>query len=233
MKSDVILLAGGLGTRLKNVLKDVPKPMAPVNNRPFLAYLLSYLKAQNCKKVILSVGHLSESIFNYFGNNFEGLKLVYSIESAPLGTGGAINLALQHVETENAFILNGDTYFNIPLDEMEAQHQVNGNEITIAVKNMTNFDRYGALNIKDDRIIAFEEKKALASGIINAGTYLLRKHDFTKITWPQKFSFEKDFLEEYATKFTMKPFYSDNYFIDIGIPEDYNKVQSDFKTMFS
>lgn len=232
MQSDLIILAGGLGTRLRHLLDNVPKPMAPVNDQPFLAYIFNYLKNQDCKRVILSVGHLNESIKTYFGHEYLGIEIVYAIENTPLGTGGAIRLAMEQVQTNAAFIMNGDTFFNIDLLAMEGQHFFNKNELTIAIKEMHEFDRYGTVNISDDRIVSFEEKKPLETGYINAGTYLLNKNEFLKINWPEKFSFEKDFLEKYTAAIKMIPFYSDGYFIDIGVPEDYRKVQRDFKTLF-
>lgn len=233
MQSDLIILAGGLGTRLQHLLDNVPKPMAPVNDQPFLAYLFRYLKKQECKRVILSVGHLNESIQNFFGNAYLGIEVVYAIENTPLGTGGAIRLAMKKVKTDAAFIMNGDTFFNIDLQAMENLHLTNKNELTIAVKEMHDFERYGTVNISANQIISFEEKKSLKTGYINAGTYLLDKNEFLKMNWPEKFSFEKDFLEEYTSILKMIPFYSDGYFIDIGVPEDYQKVQQDFKILFS
>ena len=233
MQSDLIILAGGLGTRLQHLLDKIPKPMAPVNNQPFLAYLFHYLKKQDCKRVILSVGHLNESILNYFGKKYLGIEIIYAIENTPLGTGGAIRLAMGKVKTNTAFIMNGDTFFNIDLQSMEHQHFTNKNELTIAVKEMHDFERYGTLNITNNQIIYFEEKKPLKKGYINAGTYLLNKEEFLNVNWPERFSFEKDFLEKYTSTIKMVPFYSDGYFIDIGVPEDYQKVQQDFKTLFS
>jgi D-glycero-alpha-D-manno-heptose 1-phosphate guanylyltransferase len=232
MNSDVVILAGGLGTRLKHLLNDVPKPMAPVNKEPFLSYLFQYLKKHQAQRVFLSVGHLHQSIKNYFGDRYLGIDILYIIEDQPLGTGGAINKALQAAQTENVFILNGDSYFDVDLIQMEQQHLKSGHEISIAIKKMYNFERYGSVRLKDSRIIAFEEKKAMNKGYINAGTYLIKRKKFTDIVWPTQFSFEKEFLEKYTSTFYFTPFYSDGYFIDIGIPEDFHKVQLDFKSIF-
>ena len=177
MQSDLIILAGGLGTRLQHLLDNVPKPMAPVNDQPFLSFLFRYLKKQGCKRVILSVGHLNESIQHFFQHEYLGIEVAYAIENVPLGTGGAIRLALEKVQTKAAFILNGDTFFNIDLQAMEHQHILAKNELTIAIKEMYTFERYGTVTISNNRIVSFEEKKPLNKGYINAGTYLLNKTD--------------------------------------------------------
>lgn len=111
MKFDVIILAGGLGTRLASVVKDVPKPMAPVADKPFLDHILNALPLGHVNKIILAVGYKSDKVINYYGDNFEEIPIEYSVEDEPLGTGGGIGLALNHVTQDTALILNGDTFF--------------------------------------------------------------------------------------------------------------------------
>jgi len=233
MKSDVVILAGGLGTRLQNLLPGIPKPMVPVNEQPFLKYLLGYVNKFSPARIILSVGYRHEQIIDYFGNDFEGTDLIYSIEESPLGTGGAIRKSIQLTESENAYILNGDTFFEVDLEQMEKQHFDNQADITIALKEMLNFERYGSVSVHDNRIIRFVEKQFIKQGFINAGTYLLNKQKFLDFNWPEMFSFEKDYLEKYVEKSFFAPYFADGYFIDIGVPEDYLKSQDDFKTLFS
>ena len=232
MKSDVIILAGGLGTRLQNLLPGIPKPMVPVNKQPFLKYLLGYVNKFCPARIILSVGYRHEQISSYFGLDFEGTELIYSIEESPLGTGGAIKKSIELCGSENAFILNGDTFFDVNLDQMEQQHIEKKADITIALKEMLNFERYGSVTVHDNKITGFREKKFIEKGLINAGTYLLNKQKFLGIDWPEKFSFEKDYLERYMEKSLFSPFTADGYFIDIGVPEDYLKSQDDFKIIF-
>jgi D-glycero-alpha-D-manno-heptose 1-phosphate guanylyltransferase len=232
MKSDVIILAGGLGTRLHHILSGIPKPMAPVNNFPFLHYLLQYLQKFNPPRIILSVGYEYQQITSYFGNQFSGIELVYSIEETPLGTGGAIKKALEISTTNNSFVINGDTFFDIDIDRMEKQHLLTKKEVTIAVKEMQKFNRYGTLKIENDRISEFIEKKQVEKGFINAGIYAIDRNAFLSCNWPEKFSFENDFFEKFSNQFFFSPFFSDGYFIDIGIPDDYHKVQDDFKKLF-
>lgn len=232
MNNEAIILAGGLGTRLKHLLDDVPKPMAPVNDLPFLEYIFRYLKAQKIKSVILSVGYKYESIRDHFGDSFLNINIKYSIEDTPLGTGGAIKKAMEFVETESAFILNGDTFFNVDLSEMKKSHIATNSIFSIALKELTNFDRYGLVEIENNIVKSFLEKQPTKSGLINGGTYLLNRDEFLTIDWPEKFSFEKEFLETYFKKWAFTAYISNGYFIDIGIPEDYYKAAIDFKTLF-
>lgn len=232
MKSDVIILAGGLGTRLQNLLPGIPKPMVPVNNQPFLKYLLDYVIKFKPSRIILSVGYRHEQINEFFGNKYEGTELFYSVEEFPLGTGGAIRKSIQLSGSENVFILNGDTFFDVDLVQMELQHLDRQTDITIALKEMINFERYGSVSVQGNRIAKFIEKQFVEKGLINAGTYLLNKQRFLEFSWPEKFSFEKEYLEKFVEKSIFAPFFADGYFIDIGIPEDYLKAQQDFKMIF-
>jgi len=155
-----IILAGGFGSRLQSMVKDVPKPMASVAGRPFLDYILLYLKSNGIQKVVLSVGYLHEKIFDHFKYIFEDIELAYSIENEPLGTGGGIKKALSYTDDNDVLIVNGDTYFDVPILQMQNMHKSNDAFVTIALKPMQNVDRYGSVEINsDNRIIKFIEKK--------------------------------------------------------------------------
>ena len=226
---EAIVLAGGLGTRLKSCISDVPKPMAPVNGKPFLLYLLEYLKNQKIEIVILSVGYKYESIFNYFGNSFHGMSLIYSIENTPLGTGGAISLALKKCKTKNIFILNGDTYFPVPLNKLKENQDQTEAEITIALKRMTNANRYGIVCLEKNSIItSFSEKGKASQVLINGGASFLDREKFEKRFFDEKYSFEKDYLEKIVQQGCISGIAFNSYFLDIGIPESYKKAQNDF-----
>jgi len=218
---EAIILAGGFGTRLKSVVKNIPKPMAEINNRPFLELILQYLKKHNFKRVVLSVGYKWEIIKNYFGDNFQGIELIYNIENEPLGTGGAVKSSLDLINSDEVFILNGDTIFEIPLTEMKL---FDNSKITIAVKKMENFDRYGIVVFENNSVVEFKEKSFRKNGFINGGIYLIRKNIFDDFNLPKKFSFEQ-FFEKNLDKLNIKVQKFDNFFIDIGIPEDYLKLQ--------
>ncbi|EDP6564610.1 NTP transferase domain-containing protein [Campylobacter jejuni] len=212
----VIILCGGLGARLKSVIKDIPKPMAPINNKPFLEFIFEYLKKQSIKEVILAVSYKYEVIKEYFKDEFLGIKIKYSIEKEPLGTGGAIKEALKFVKNE-AYVLNGDTIFDIDLKKLV----LNDSKICITLKQMQNFDRYGTVNVDDQGIVtSFEEKVFKKQGLINGGIYLLKKDIFDKFDLEKKFSFE-EFLQENYIKLKARAEIFDDYFIDIGVPEDY------------
>lgn len=221
---EAIVLAGGFGTRLSHILKDIPKPMAPVNGDPFLSYIFEYLLKFKVTHVVLAVGYKAQAIQNYFQVNCKGISITYSTEDTPLGTGGAIKKAMEYCSQEDVFVLNGDTYFDVDLARMKEFHERKGSLLTIAVKPMTNFERYGTVVIKDDKIVRFEEKKPALAGRINGGIYLMKK-EVMESAGQGAFSFEKDLLEK--TKTELYAFESDGYFIDIGVPEDYNRAQKE------
>ncbi|EPI3216169.1 D-glycero-D-manno-heptose 1-phosphate guanosyltransferase [Campylobacter coli] len=212
-----IVLAGGLGTRLRSVVQDLPKPMAPINGKPFLAFVLEYLKKQGITEIILSVSYKYELIQEYFKDEFHGMKIHYNIEKELLGTGGAIKDALKLVKNE-AYVVNGDTFFDIDLKKLV----LNSSKICIALKQMQNFDRYGTVNVDEQGIVTSFEEKVFKQGLINGGIYLLKKDIFDEFSLEKKFSFE-EFLQENYKLLKIQTQIFDDYFIDIGIPEDYIK----------
>ncbi|EHY0016487.1 nucleotidyltransferase family protein, partial [Campylobacter jejuni] len=204
-----IILCGGLGTRLKSVIKDIPKPMAPINDKPFLEFIFEYLKKQGIKEVILAVSYKYEVIQEYFKDEFLGIKIKYSIEKEPLGTGGAIKEALKFIKNE-AYVLNGDTIFDIDLKKLI----LNNSKICLALKQMNDFDRYGTVELDSKNYIKlFKEKEFKKQGLINGGIYFLNKDIFNDFTLQEKFSFE-EFLQENYEKLKAKAHIFDNYFID-------------------
>jgi D-glycero-alpha-D-manno-heptose 1-phosphate guanylyltransferase len=222
---EAIILVGGLGTRLRSVISDIPKPMAPVAGRPFLAHVLDYLSTGPVTKVILATGYRAEMVSDYFGTLYNGLRIEYSVEDQPLGTGGAISKALGVAEGEDVFVLNGDTFFAADLGKMKEWHQESGARVTIALKHMKDFDRFGSVCAREGRIVSFAEKTRCAEGYINGGIYLVKRDLLHGLGLPERFSFETDFLEKRVTDFFIGAFPSDGYFLDIGIPEDYAKAQ--------
>ena len=218
-------MAGGFGTRLSSVVKDVPKPMAPINDKPFLHYIFKELQHQNIQQVVLSVGHLKEVIQDFFQDKYLGISIQYAVENEPLGTGGGIKNAFSLVD-DDAFVLNGDTYFDIELLKLKNEQT----DISIALKPMFEFDRYGTVELNNESsIISFNEKKYCAHGLINGVIYYFKKSLFDKIETAKKFSFEKDILEKHLSDLNIQGKVFDNYFIDIGIPEDYEKAKIDFR----
>lgn len=222
---EAVILAGGRGTRLASIVKDIPKPMADIEGRPFLEYLLDYLARAAVDRVILSVGFRSEIIVERFGRTFRGIPIDYAIEKEPLGTGGAIRESLKIAQDEHVLIINGDTYFPVDLVEMAVIHKLRGCDLTVAIKLMNNFDRYGTVKCSGERIAGFEEKRLCGTGYINGGVYMMRRGTIANFPDKHQFSFESDFLEPMIDKVNICPFVSDAYFIDIGIPEDYCRAQ--------
>jgi len=232
VRKEAIVLAGGLGTRLRGVLPNMPKCMAPVGEMPFLTYVLDYLLTQDIHRVILSVGYRKDQVMNYFGNSFKSLEIGYAMEEEPLGTGGAIKLSLGMCTAENVFVLNGDTYFTPDLAAMQKLHETSMADITIAIKQVEDSGRYGSV-VSDNsgRIIDFKEKDPSAKeGWINGGIYLINKHilDSVKET---KFSIENDVFKHAAERLHIHAFPTDSFFLDMGIPTDYAKAQEILPTI--
>jgi D-glycero-alpha-D-manno-heptose 1-phosphate guanylyltransferase len=226
---EAIILAGGLGTRLKEVIDDIPKPMAVVAGKPFLSYLLDYCLSAGIEKIVLAVGYKYEVIKKFFGNLYKGVKLEYAIEKEPLGTGGAIWNAFQYITTDTALLLNGDSVFFVDIQQFYSNHIQNQADISLALKPMQNFDRYGTVELFNNRIINFHEKQPAKQGLINAGVYLINKKSIQKYPQKEKFSFEKDIVEKYVNRLTLIGFVDTGYFIDIGIPEDYERAQEELQ----
>lgn len=222
-----IILAGGLGTRLREVVPDLPKPMAPIRGKPFLAYLLDYLQKAGMTSVVLSIHYAGEIIKNYFKNDFQGLSITYAEEKKLLGTGGAIQYALTYIphQDEPVFVLNGDTFVTLDYKAMLAAHLDSKRLLSICLRHMQESGRYGTVKINDEkRIIAFQEKTENSVGLINAGVYLLDPHIFEKFNLPEQFSFETEFLLPFISTIAPQAFMAQDYFIDIGIPTDYAKA---------
>jgi D-glycero-alpha-D-manno-heptose 1-phosphate guanylyltransferase len=223
---EAIILAGGMGTRLSKVVTDVPKPMAPVNGKPFLFYLLQWIKKYPIEKIILSIGYKSESIINYFGKSFSDIPVTYVIEEKPLGTGGALKFAFQKTNGTNILVLNGDSYFPINLNKFILGHSKNNHLFSAALKRMKDFSRYGSVKCRGNTIIKFNEKKFCHDGLINGGIYLINRQFIESKQLPEVFSLEKEILEKEVQTSELKCMIFDDIFIDIGIPEDYLRAES-------
>lgn len=225
-----IILAGGFGTRLQSVVNDVPKSMAEVAGKPFLEYLLDYAIEQQFDHIVLSLGYKAQVITEWIDSRKWKLKLSYVIEETPLGTGGGIKLAMQKTSSDNIFIINGDTFFDVDSFSFQSFHQSTGADLSIALKPMTDFDRYGSVTVNEHkRILTFNEKQYCKEGLINGGIYLINAEVFRRLNLPEKFSFEKDVMEAQVDNLNIVGFEQDRYFIDIGIPTDFEKANIDFK----
>jgi len=216
-----IILAGGFGTRLKNVVSNVPKPMAPIRGIPFLSFILDQLNDNNFDEVVLAVGYKREVIEKHYSDKYKNIKIRYSYEDSPLGTGGCIKKALSQIVDEYVFVINGDTFFDVDFNDI-----YNSKNISIVCKFINESNRYGKVIFDDEKIISeFQEKKTKDSGYINGGIYFINRNVFDNYKLEESFSIEKDFFEPYLSKLKIKACISNGYFIDIGIPEDYERAQ--------
>ena len=226
--NEAIILAGGLGTRLRSTVPDLPKCMAPVNGKPFIAYVIEHLQEQGIDTFILSLGYKSEAIIDFINRQYSSANFQFVIEEEPLGTGGAIQLACYKARTENVIATNGDTLFKVNLGKLYAIHQEQKAECTLSLKPMNDFNRYGVVELNEnDSVASFKEKQFYKKGLINGGLYALNVNSFLEKELSNKFSFEKDYLEKYFAGRRMFGSVQDEYFIDIGIPEDYSRAQKE------
>lgn len=223
-KIDAIILAGGKGTRLRSVVSDIPKPLAPVNGRPFLDILLSQLDSFDCiNKAVLAVGYKSEIVIERYKDCKDyKFEIVFSLEKELLGTGGAIKKAVHLTDSEDILVLNGDSYAEVDINEIIKVHTENNALITMVLKEVNDAGRFGSVRLNaKNRITFFEEKKDTSEpGLINAGIYLMKKKLFDRIEDNKVISLEKDILPGLIHK-GIYGYIATGKFIDIGIPETY------------
>lgn len=236
---ETIILVGGLGTRLRSVVSDVPKPLAPVQGRPFLEWLMSYCVAQGSSRFILSVGYMADAIAGHFGDNFQGVPVSYSREEEQLGTGGAARRAVDLISgNDPVSLMNGDSFCSVDQRAMQRLHEQTRSDCTIALFPAHKPDRFGRVRLgPEDAIIGFDNGKADIGEVANAGVYILSPDLLRRLNrFGERFSLENqafpDFIENacritgYVSGIQM--------FIDIGTPEDYQMAQSlDFEPVFA
>ena len=221
---ECIILAGGMGTRLRSVVSNVPKCMAPVAGKPFLHYQFETLEKIGFTHVILSLGYKHQIVEDWISSLETKLQITSIVESQPLGTGGGIRLSLTYATEPNVFILNGDSFLRVDFEKMMKLHTSTNAIATLALKEMHNFDRFGLVKLNSShQITAFKEKRFCHSGLINGGIYILQKNALND--FPEKFSLEHDFFEKKVEEEFFAGFITSGYFTDIGTPEDYEKAQ--------
>jgi NDP-sugar pyrophosphorylase family protein len=227
-----MILAGGLGTRLRSVVPDRPKVLAEIAGRPYLAYLLEHLATAGLQTVVLCVGYLGEQVETLFGSAYQGLHLKYSQESTLLGTGGALRLALPLIESDCALVLNGDSFCTANLREFWAWHQGQLAEATLLLTEVADTTRYGRVEVQaDGKLLNFAEKGVGGSGWISAGIYLLQHQILENIPSDQVISLEQDVFP----KLLGRAFYgyqNQSKFIDIGTPESYGLAEQFLREEF-
>jgi D-glycero-alpha-D-manno-heptose 1-phosphate guanylyltransferase len=220
---EAIVLAGGLGTRLKAVTGDIPKPMAPILGRPFLELLLSHLCQQGFDRAVLALGYKAEQIIKHFGGKFSGMEIDHVVEPFPLGTGGGVRMALDRVHSNNFFVLNGDTYLGLDFAALE---RVFPTGPVLVARRVSDSTRYGGLVVSDGCVRGFLEKGLSGPGLINAGCYRLQRQQLAMYKCGENFSLERDYLPGALALAPFGAFICEGLFIDIGIPLDYFRAQS-------
>ena len=227
---EAAVLAGGLGTRLRSSVADRPKVLAEVLGRPFLAFLLDQLERAGVRRAVLCTGYLGEQVEAALGKRHGGLELAYSREARPLGTGGAVRLALEHLSGNPVLVLNGDSYVDADLAELARVHRENDPAGTLLLKHVEDAGRYGRIERDGSgRVRAFREKTSLGAGWINAGVYVLDRALLKSIPRGEVVSLEQDILPVWVSK-GLGACETGGRFIDIGTPEAYAAAERFFGT---
>ena len=219
-----LVLAGGFGTRLRSRVHDVPKPMAPIQGRPFLAYLLDSLVLAGCERAVLATGYLHEVIESHFGTQYRGLPISYSRETSPLGTGGAVLRGLEVLPEAPTLVMNGDTWINHDMASFVSWASRRAPADAVLLRRVANVARYGAVTLDGERIVKFGEKANDGPGLINAGVYWLRLRNFQRFTYPNSFSLEGEHFQAHLPELDLLGQVTEADFIDIGVPEDYDRA---------
>lgn len=225
---EALILAGGLGTRLREAVPDVPKPMAPIRNRPFLEHQMDYWIGQGVTRFIMSVGYKHELIEAHFGSAYRQCPVVYACEATPLGTGGGLLLGLSQAQDDLVLVLNGDTFFEVNLTDLRERHEATRADVTVALRQIAHNDRYGEVALDaQGNVVSFSAAASGGEGIINGGVYLLRPAVLLGLGYApgDKVALEQDLFPRLlkAGK-CVAGFVTDTNFIDIGIPDDYYRA---------
>ncbi|HEY3789059.1 MAG TPA: nucleotidyltransferase family protein [Urbifossiella sp.] len=223
------ILAGGLGTRLRAVVADRPKVLAPVAGRPYLAYLLDQLVGAGIRETTLLVGYAADQVQATFGEHYRGMTLQYSVECEPLGTGGAIRMALPLLREKTILLLNGDSYCDVDVNALVEFHNHHGGRATLTLAQVEDASRYGRVQLLEtQRIARFEEKSGAAEpGWINAGIYVLNRSDLEQIPPECAVSLEREILPGMVAAGNVFGF-PGGRFIDIGTPQSYAEADAFF-----
>jgi D-glycero-alpha-D-manno-heptose 1-phosphate guanylyltransferase len=226
MTDEAIILAGGFGTRLQSAVPDLPKPLAPVQGRPFVAWVLDSLERQGIRRVILATGYKAGVVCEVLGRRWGHMELEYAVEVSPLGTGGAMANAAKHMEGDSVLVLNGDTYLEMDYRAFSAEMHRLGARIGIALVEVPEVARYGAVRVQGTHVVGFNEKGGGGPGWINAGVYWLMRTVWESVDATRACSFEREILTVEASRGNVCAYTATHGFIDIGIPDDYQRAQS-------
>lgn len=225
---EAIVLVGGLGTRLRPLISDLPKPLAPVAGRPFLAWVMDHLADNGIRHVVLATGYMSDKVEAAIGAQWRGMHVEYSVEQHALGTGGAVRQACQRLRSEAVHVLNGDTFLDYSPAGMADAVRASGADIGVALAQVDDVARYGAVECVGDRVTHFREKGASGSGYVNAGCYFLGPQAISALPQKETYSFETEVLMPMTTAGRVSGYADTRGFIDIGVPADYLRAQTVF-----
>lgn len=228
---NAVILAGGFGTRLREAVRDLPKPMAMVAGRPFMEYVLDRLISGGINNITLSVGYMADVIMQHFGSKYRSAVINYVVENEALGTGGAIAFALRGKGKESVLVLNGDTFLNIDYGQLINWYAQKPVAVAMVLREMSDTGRYGSVVVSGDRVSGFVEKGMAGAGLINAGVYILKPDIFAAFGLAGKFSLETDLLQPHCNELSPKAFFTSAYFIDIGLPADYERAQAELPAL--
>ena len=224
-----LILAGGFGTRLREIVSDVPKPMAMIAGKPFLEHQINFLRNQGLGDIVLCVHYMADKIKSYFGDGFGlGVNITYSEEDTPLGTAGAIKLTEKY--TDGTFlVLNGDSYSDVDFSEFSRFHKsIDKGLCSLVLTETKENSPYGNVLMQGDRVIGFSEKSQIQGDLINTGIYLFEPKIFDHIPPGRRVSLEREIFPELAREGKLFGQVHSGYFMDIGRPETYNQFRKDF-----
>ena len=223
---DVVILCGGLGTRLRSVVSDRPKPMADIKGTPFLEILITHLIQQGIQRIVLCAGYMGEYIQAYFSSQSFDAEIEVVVEPFPLGTAGAIKHALPVIKGESFIAINGDSFCHYQLDQLINQHTQMKALATIYATYVDEASRFGTLNLAEQKCVieAFKEKGSSAAGWVNAGAYMLNKELFNELPSLKACSLEQDVFPNIAGD-QLVAYLGEESFIDIGTPDDYHRFK--------
>ncbi len=216
-----IILAGGLGTRLRPVVNDRPKVLAMVHGEPFLTYLLRRCVRLGVEKIILATGYRADAVAATYGDHFESAALVYSVETEPLGTGGALRLAAGQVETDRVLVMNGDSYCTANLAAFETWHEQHGAVASLVLIESDDTARYGNVVVGDDSRVQRFSEKVVGQGWINAGVYIMAKDRISTIPAARSVSLEREVFPQWAAQDNLYGYRTSGRLLDIGTPDSY------------
>lgn len=229
-ETTAVILAGGVGSRLRSVISDRPKVLAPIHDRPFLAYLLDVLQDAGVSEVVLCTGYMAGLVEETFGPTYGRMNIRYSRELTPLGTGGALRAAMSQIKTDSVLVMNGDSFCEVDLQALASAHQARQAKATMLLTEVQDTQRFGQVRLDaGGRLLAFEEKGTHSGpGWINAGVYLLDRRLLETIPQNDAVSLEKEIFPGWIGR-GLYGHPVRGRFLDIGTPQSFAEAEAFFR----